>query len=230
MDKYIVYVRVSTKRQGQSGLSLDEQVDKCKRYIESQNGELVNIYRDIESGRSRKRLGLKEAVRACKDNDATLVVAKLDRLARDAEFAFNIANSGINIYFCDFPQMNTFLLGIFASYAQYEAEKISERVKDALVQVRKRGIDMGAANEKYRSNVDVNAHMANCRKKSAESKAYNAKHNENNQRAIAMITQYVSIGKGWQDIANELNKNNFRTSTGAMFTKGSAYNTYMRRK
>ena len=230
MNKYIIYVRVSTKRQGQSGLSLDEQVDKCSRYIESQNGELVNIYRDIESGRSRKRLGLKEAVTACKDNNATLVIAKLDRLARDVEFTFNIINSGIDIHFCDFPQMNTVILGVFASFAQYEAEEISDRVNKALKQVKARGIKMGAANDKYKANVDVNAHMAICREKSAQTKAYNAKHNENNQRAIAMITQYVSSGKGWKDIADELNKNNFRTSTGAMFTKGSAYNTYMRRK
>ncbi len=230
MNKYIIYVRVSTKRQGNSGLSLDQQVDRCKSYIESQDGELIGIYKDIESGRSRKRLGLREAVNYCKDTGATLVIAKLDRLARDAEFAFNIVNSGIGIYFCDFPQMNTFLLGIFASYAQYEAEKISERVKDALIQVRKRGIKMGAANDKYKANVDIDLHMAKCRDRSAEVRAYNAEINENNRRAIAMIGQYVSNGKGWQDIANELNKNNFRTSTGAMFTKGSAYNTYMRRK
>ena len=100
MSKYVIYKRVSTKRQGQSGLGLEAQQEICLKYISEAGGVLVAAYQDIESGTHRKRPGLLKAIERCKQENATLVIAKLDRLARDIEFTFKVINSGIQIHFC----------------------------------------------------------------------------------------------------------------------------------
>ena len=100
----------------------------------------------MESGTHRDRPGLWQAINRCKQDGSTLVIAKLDRLARDVEFTFRIMNSGIDIHFCDMPVVNTMILGVFASVAQYERELTSKRTKDALAARRERGLKNG--NEK----------------------------------------------------------------------------------
>lgn len=136
--KYVIYTRVSTKTQGDSGLGLESQINTCMNYIRNVGGECVAQYQDIESGTSRTRKGLEDAITFCKANKCTLVIARLDRLARDVEFTFRVINTGINIYFCDMPQMNTMILGVFASVAQYERELTSKRTKAALSEVKNR--------------------------------------------------------------------------------------------
>lgn len=130
--KYIIYTRVSTRQQGASGLGLAAQLKTCKDYIASVDGEEVNAYEEVMSGCKRNRPMLWEAIRECKAKGATLVIAKLDRLARDVEFTFRVINEGIEIHFCDMPVMNTMILGVFASVAQYERELISTRTKAAM--------------------------------------------------------------------------------------------------
>lgn len=142
-NKYVMYIRVSTKKQGASGLGLDAQRDICKAYIESMSGELIEEFQDIESGTHRDRPGLWKAIECCKKNNYTLVIAKLDRLARDVEFIFKVVNSNIRIHFCDMPVVNTMILGVFASVAQYERELISQRTKAALAQKKKQGVKIG---------------------------------------------------------------------------------------
>lgn len=130
--KYCIYLRVSTKRQGDSGLGLDAQRKMCMDLIEREHGEFVKEFQDIESGKSRTRPGLWGAIDYCKAYDCTLVIAKLDRLARDVEFTFKVLGTGIQIRFVDMPIVNTMVLGVFASVAQYERELISSRTKGAL--------------------------------------------------------------------------------------------------
>lgn len=142
-ENYVVYIRVSTKRQGDSGLGLEAQKDICEKYIKEQEGEPVATFKDVESGTHRDRPGLWQAIEFCKANKCCLVVAKLDRLARDVEFIFKVVNSGIKIHFCDMPMVNTMILGVFASVAQYERELISKRTKDALAAKRARGEHLG---------------------------------------------------------------------------------------
>lgn len=138
MKKYCEYIRVSTKRQGSSGLGLSAQKEINRDYVKSVNGEIVETFQDVESGTHRDRPGLWQAIEYCKLNKTTLLVAKLDRLARDVEFTFKIINTGIDIHFVDMPAVNTIILGVFASVAQYERELISIRTKAALaVQKRK---------------------------------------------------------------------------------------------
>lgn len=131
-QKYVIYLRVSTKRQGSSGLGLDAQRKMCTDLIERENGVVAKEFQDVESGKSRMRPGLWKAIDYCKVYGCTLVIAKLDRLARDVEFTFKVIGTGIQIRFVDMPVMNTMILGVFASVAQYERELIVQRTKGAL--------------------------------------------------------------------------------------------------
>lgn len=150
MNNYVIYTRVSTKKQGKSGLGLEAQKKICSDYILSQNGLLVKEFQDIESGTHREREGLLSAIDYCKSNSCSLVIAKLDRLARDVEFCFKVVNTGIDIHFCDMPTINTLLLGVFASVAQYERELISDRTKKALMSKKARNEAVGGASVKWK--------------------------------------------------------------------------------
>lgn len=151
MKKYIIYIRVSTQKQGSSGLGLAAQKATCMKYIESVGGELINTYEEIQSGANPTRPRLWAAIKECKGKGATLVFAKLDRLARDVEFTFRVINEGIDIHFCDMPVVNTMILGVFASVAQYERELISARTKAALAAAKAQGRLVG---NRYGVNLD----------------------------------------------------------------------------
>lgn len=147
--KYVTYLRVSTLKQGRSGLGLEAQRKMCATFIEQHNGELAKEFVDVESGTHRDRKGLWAAIDYCKSNNMPLVIAKLDRLARDVEFTFKVINTGIEIHFTDMPAVNTMILGVFAAVAQYERELTSKRTKDALAAKKARGEKVGAASDKY---------------------------------------------------------------------------------
>lgn len=134
--KYVVYLRVSTKKQGASGLGIEAQRKMCNDLITREGGIMFKEFTDVESGKSRTRPGLWNAIDFCKAQGCTLVIAKLDRLARDVEFTFKVMNTGIQIKFCDMPIMNTMILGVFASVAQYERELCSSRTKAALAEIK----------------------------------------------------------------------------------------------
>lgn len=154
MKKYAIYIRVSTLKQGASGLGLESQKRICQDFIKMNKGEEVAEFKDIESGTHRDRKGLLDAIEYCKRNSCALVIAKLDRLARDVEFCFKVVNTGIEIHFCDMPQINTLLLGVFASVAQYERELTSDRTKKALAAKKERGEVTGGASVKWREAFD----------------------------------------------------------------------------
>lgn len=149
MKQYASYLRVSTRKQGASGLGLDAQRKMCKDFVLG-DGEISAEFSDVESGTHRDRKGLWQAIEYCQKNKCPLVVAKLDRLARDVEFCFKVINTGIEIHFCDMPQINTLLLGVFASVAQYERELTSDRTKKALAVKKAHGCKLGASSEKYK--------------------------------------------------------------------------------
>ena len=131
-NKYCTYIRVSTTKQKATGLGLESQRKMCSDYIEHKNGVFVKEFKDVESGTHRDRPGLWAALDYCKAHGCGLVIAKLDRLARDVEFTFRVMNTGIQIYFTDMPLVNTMVLGVFATVAQYEREACSSRTKGAL--------------------------------------------------------------------------------------------------
>lgn len=152
MTRYCTYLRVSTLKQGANGLGISAQRSMCENFIKQKNGEHVNEFMDVESGTHRDRKGLWQAIDFCQKNGCALVIAKLDRLARDIEFTFRVINTGIDIFFTDMPVVNSFILGVFASVAQYEREMTSTRTKQALAVKKAQGAKLGAANETYQRN------------------------------------------------------------------------------
>ena len=152
MKQYATYLRVSTQRQGAQGLGISAQRTMCENFIKQNNGEQVEEFMDIESGTHRDRKGLWEAIDYCKKNDCSLVIAKLDRLARDVEFTFKVINTGIDIHFTDMPVVNSMILGVFSAVAQYEREMISKRTKDALASLKARGGKLGGQSDKWQEN------------------------------------------------------------------------------
>jgi DNA invertase Pin-like site-specific DNA recombinase len=143
--KFVSYLRVSTTKQGASGLGLEAQRAMCADFANRNNGVVVKEFVDVESGTHRDRQGLFDAIAYCKNNNMPLVIAKLDRLARDVEFTFKVINTGIEIHFTDMPMINTMILGVFASVAQYERELISARTKAALNAKKAKGEKLGRA-------------------------------------------------------------------------------------
>ena len=152
MKQYATYLRVSTQRQGAQGLGISAQRNMCENFIKQNKGEHVREFMDVESGTHRDRKGLWQAIDYCKKNDCSLVIAKLDRLARDVEFTFKVINTGIDIHFTDMPVVNSMVLGVFSAVAQYEREMCSSRTKQALAVKKAQGAKLGAANNKYKQN------------------------------------------------------------------------------
>lgn len=178
MKKFAVYIRVSTRKQGASGLGLESQQKICGEFIKAHGGEHVAEFKDIESGTHRDRKGLLAAIDYCKRNDCALVIAKLDRLARDVEFCFKVVNTGIEIHFVDMPQMNTLLLGVFASVAQYERELTSDRTTKALEAKKARGEALGGATDAWRDAYDAKSDEQKHQEGVAKGRTKNARHME----------------------------------------------------
>lgn len=178
MKKFAVYIRVSTRKQGASGLGLESQQKICGEFIKTQGGELVAEFKDVESGTHRDRKGLLAAIDYCKRNNCALVIAKLDRLARDVEFCFKVVNTGIEIHFVDMPQMNTLLLGVFASVAQYERELTSDRTTKALAAKKARGEALGGATDAWRDAYDAKSDEKKHQEGVAKGRTKNTRHLE----------------------------------------------------
>ena len=178
MKQFAVYIRVSTRKQGSSGLGLESQKKICGEFIKSQGGEQVAEFKDVESGTHRDRKGLLAAIDYCKRNNCALVIAKLDRLARDVEFCFKVVNTGIEIHFCDMPTLNSLLLGVFASVAQYERELTSDRTTKALAAKKARGEALGGATDAWRDAYDAKSDEQKHQEGLSKGRTKNARHME----------------------------------------------------
>ena len=138
MPDYIAYYRVSTDRQGESGLGLDAQRSAVARFIGS--ASLLAEYPEIESGKSHaNRPKLAAALEDCRQRRATLVIAKLDRLARDVHFISGLMKGGVDFVAVDMPAASRITIHILAAVAEHEREMISQRTKAALAEVKRRG-------------------------------------------------------------------------------------------
>ncbi len=148
MISFVAYLRVSTKSQKIDGLGMDSQERVVADYVLRQGGVLVGVFREVESGAKtdQDRPALSEALALAKKSKATLVVAKLDRLSRNAEFLLRLQNSNVSFVCCDCPNVDRFTVGILALVAQRERELISERTKLALQAAKRRGKVLGTKN------------------------------------------------------------------------------------
>lgn len=141
-QEFIAYYRVSTDRQGASGLGLDAQRQAVSHHVGS--GQLVAEFTEIESGRRHtNRPQLLAALAECRKRRATLLIARLDRLARNVAFIANLMESGADFIACDMPTANRLTIHILAAVAEHEREMISKRTKAALAEAKRRGTKLG---------------------------------------------------------------------------------------
>ena len=142
--KFVAYYRVSTQKQGRSGLGLEAQKQAVATYLNGGSWSIGAEFTEIESGkRDDNRPMLAEAFKACRVHRATLIIAKLDRLGRDAHFLLGLQKAGVEFVCVDDPHMTPLTLGIRAVVAQHERELISARTKAALKAAKKRGTKLG---------------------------------------------------------------------------------------
>lgn len=219
--KFTCYYRVSTKKQSRSGLGLDAQETICKNYVDGQKGIIVNSFVEVESGKNDNREKLHTAIAECKQTNSTLLIARLDRLSRSVEFIFSLKNSGINFICVDLPELNTMTLGIFATFAQSERERISERIIVALAEKKKQGVKLGKP-----ENLSNNFEKAYSN--SLTTRQNNALNNENNRKAGLLVVSLRNSGKTWNDITTTLNENGFRTRRGCVFGMTQVVRLYER--
>lgn len=217
MNKYIAYYRVSTKMQGSSGLGLDAQKSSVLKFI-NDDDLLIESYTDVESGKNNNRPNLLQAIEDCKNNDATLLIAKLDRLSRNAAFIFTLRDTQVKFKCVDMPEANSVTIGIMAVLAQDERERISKRTKDALAELIKQGVKLGSP-----QNLDKEA-----REKGLQARMRNARNNENNRKAQGFIVSLYQNGLSFYAITKELNKLGYKTRNNKEFQQNQVQRLYDR--
>ena len=208
---FVAYYRVSTQRQGRSGLGLEAQTACVASHIEAARGVLVAAFTEVESGNRDERPELRKALQAARSAGAVLIVAKLDRLSRSVRFIHELKESGVQFVACDLPDFNTLTLGIFATFAQHERERISERTKAALDAKRQ------ALGEWRVSNLSEAA-----RTKGHERNRFEALRNSSTRQAAAFVLEAWE-GPSWHALslrakAERLNAGGFLTPKGGAFT------------
>lgn len=209
--KYVSYIRVSTQRQGDSGLGIEAQRETVNNHAKHKKATIVSEYVEIESGKVNNRPELNKAIQYSKENNAILLIAKLDRLSRNVSFIFTLKDTGVQFECCDIPDANTLTIGIFATMAQFERERISERTKAALKAKKDRGFELGSPNNMTERG----------RKKGAESNRAKSMNDPNNVRAKAFASTLRSNDLSLSVIADKLNKSGFKTSQGGHWSKGT---------
>jgi DNA invertase Pin-like site-specific DNA recombinase len=207
--EFVAYYRVSTQRQGRSGLGLEAQQTAVRDYLNGGDWRLVAEVTEVESGKRTDRPKLAEALKLCRIHDATLIIAKLDRLARNVAFISNLMESGVEFHAVDFPQANRLTVHILAAVAEHEAKIISERTRAALAAAKRRGVKLGG----YRGTVISKA----MRKASADAIAKRA-----DARAVDLgptIAEVQAAGaKSLRDIATGLNERGIPAARGGQWT------------
>ena len=160
--KFIAYYRVSTVKQGQSGLGLEAQQSSVTGYLNSKNGELLSEYTEIQSGKKdENRPELQAALRQCRLSGATLLIAKIDRLSRNPAFLINLQDSSTNFVCVDMPEANNFTVGILACMAGYYRQQISDNTKAALKAAKAKGVKLGNPRlDEFRNTDTTNARAA----------------------------------------------------------------------
>jgi DNA invertase Pin-like site-specific DNA recombinase len=202
--RFVAYYRVSTARQGRSGLGLEAQRAAVLGFING-NAELVAEFTEVESGKHANREELKKAIAACKRHKAKLVIAKLDRLSRNLAFIAALMESGVQFVAVDMPEANELTVHIMAAMAQHEGKQISKRTKEALVAAKKRGIRLG------------NPEIAEIAERGRAVVKANARRFAANVRPI--IEEIMRAGAtSHNQIAAKLNERNVKTARGGTWT------------
>jgi DNA invertase Pin-like site-specific DNA recombinase len=160
MGKFVAYYRVSTAKQGASGLGLEAQQETVRSYLNGGRWNMVAEVTEIESGKRNDRPALADALSLCRFHAATLIIAKLDRLARNLNFISNLMESGVEFMAVDFPQANRLTIHILAAVAEHEAAMISARTKAALAAAKARGTRLGNPTSQIASRASEGAYAS----------------------------------------------------------------------
>lgn len=213
--KIIAYYRVSTDKQRRSGLGLEAQKAAIVAFSDSAGGSILQTYTEIESGRKCDRLELQKALNHARQADATLVVAKLDRLARNVAFLSALMEAGVPFICCDNPNATPLTIHILAAIAEDEAKRISRRTKEALSALKARGVKLGAANpvvyEKLKGK-------RGWKKGTEQSKLMRARmQRERYGSLLPLMRELRDLGKSYPYIAAALNRQGYVTTRGRPF-------------
>jgi DNA invertase Pin-like site-specific DNA recombinase len=204
--KVVAYYRVSTQRQGQSGLGLDGQRTAIEQFCREHRYELQDEFTEVESGRKSDRPVLRKALARAKASKSVLLIGKLDRLARNVHFISGLMEAGVDFRACDVPTANGLTLHILSAVAEEEARAISIRTKAALAAAKARGTRLGASNPACRK---LSAQAA---RKGSERTALLAR--EANAEATAIASELRTGGMSLPSIAAELDARGIATRTG----------------
>lgn len=218
--KAIAYYRVSTSKQGQSGLGLEAQQATVSNYLDRAGHDLIGERTEIESGKNGDRKQLGAAIRECRLKNAVLVVAKLDRLSRDLHFITSLQKSGVRFVIAENPEMNELTIHLLAAVAQHEREMISQRTKAALAAAKARGVRLGNPRLDECRNSDTTA-ATTARQNAA--KAYAAE--------ITAVVDDIRIklpNASLRKIASELNARSFATRRGCHWTAAAVRRALIR--
>lgn len=216
MTSYILYYRLSTAKQGRSGLGLEAQKSLIDRF--PKNGSVLAEYTEVESGKRIDRPELQKALTHARATNSILLIATLSRLARNVAFTANLMDSGVEFICADLPSATRLTLHILAAVAEEESRLVSERTKAALAEAKKRGVKLGSHRPGFVFN-DMQA-------------ARQARH-QNYEIIIPMVRQLREQGHTMKEIRDWLNEHQFKTSRKLPFTEGrvwSIINKYLGRE
>jgi DNA invertase Pin-like site-specific DNA recombinase len=203
--KFVTYLRVSTDKQGRSGLGIEAQRAAVSAFLNGGNWEVCGEYLEIESGKRADRPKLAEAMRACRQHRATLLIAKLDRLSRDAHFLLGLEKAGVEFVAADMPTANRLTVGIMAMVADEERRMISARTKAALQAAKARGTILGGDRGYRITDAAREAGIA----------AVKAKASARAADLLPIIREIQAGGAGLREIARQLTERGIPTSRGS---------------
>lgn len=208
--RYVAYYRVSTQKQGQSGLGLDAQKQAVSEFLSQDGGEVIDEFVEVESGKRADRPEFTKAADYAELANATVLVAKLDRLSRDLHFITSLQKRGIQFKLCDLPEIDQLTIHILAAMAEHEARMISVRTKQALQVAKGRGVTLG--------NPQLDA-QRNCNVSSANDQRVQ-KQQEWQTKILKVIghLEHVDDLTTCQAIADALNERGLTTARGAKFS------------
>ena len=202
---FVTYYRVSTERQGASGLGLDAQRKSVADFLNGGDWKVVGEFTEIESGKNNDRAELAKAIKACRLCGARLLIAKLDRLSRDAHFLLGLEKAGVEFVAADMPNANRLTVGIMAMVAEEERRMISTRTKVALAAAKARGTKLGGNR----------GHVVNDEARQAATKVIQARAAGHVADLAPVIADIRSAGAtSLRDIAAALNARCIRTARG----------------
>lgn len=218
-QSFVAYYRVSTKKQGQSGLGLEAQKADVALFVErAGGGSIAREFVEVESGKRADRPELTSAIAYARRAKATLLVAKLDRLARNVAFLATLMESGLEFVAVDNPHANRFTIHILAAVAEHEREMIAKRTKAALAAAKARGVALGSARPGHWAGHEE-SRLAGAKKGAkAAGKAHREKARKAYSDVLPLVAELQAASKSLRQIAEDLNEQGIPTRRGAKWT------------